>query len=318
MAQTTNPDPYKVLGVSRSASESEIKKAYRKLVTKLHPDRNPGDAEAERRFKEVSAAYEVLGNKEKKALYDEFGDVALNPGFDADKARKFKDAFGGFGGGGGFNGGGFQSAGYPGGFQSAGFDAGGGFQDILSQLFGAGGRAGPRPRRGADLRAEISVDFMTALQGGTRTLRVGSETIEMTIPAGVKDGQKIRLSGLGEEGFQGGPKGSLVVKIHVGKHPVFRREGDDIHRDLPVSVLEALRGGPVGVKTPDGEVELTLPAGARSGKALRLRGLGAPKSGSGRGDLYVHIEVQVPESSPEAIELAEKLEKLYRKPVRDS
>lgn len=308
-------DPYTTLGVSRSASEKDIKKAYRKLAGKYHPDRNPDNKQAEQTFKEINAAYDVLGNKDKRKLYDEFGESSTSSNFDADKARRFKDAFGGFGGGG-------QSAGgngFFGNFQNAAGGFGGGVEDLFSRVFSGGARSAPRqgPQKGADRSSKLSVDFLKALKGGEMTIRTGGETLDVNIPAGVKDGQKIRLRGLGAEGLFGGTRGDLVVTIEVEPHPTFRREGDDIHVDVNVTLRELIEGDKINVFTPEGTLELKVPAGSQNGRKLRLRGLGAPRKGSERGHLYVHLNATLPESSdPKLIELARQMDAFYSKPVR--
>ena len=289
-------DPYQTLGVTRSASHDEIKRSYRKLAQKLHPDRNEGNATAEQRFKRVNSAYEVLGNKEKRELYDEFGAASLQSGFDARRARNAGAQF--FGGGSPFGG--------PG---------QGNFQDLLSQMFSGGS---PRPRAGADREITLSVDLIAAIKGIARTIRCAGETIEISVPAGVRDGQKIRLTGLGEPGHAGGPRGNLVVAINIPPHPSFERREDDVYSDLPVTVREAIMGAELVASTPDGPVEVRIPPGSQTGRQLRLRGLGAPARGGARGDFYLKVAIQVPRGEdPRLLELATELEAFYQGPVRD-
>ena len=297
-------DPYKVLGVPRGADEKQIKKAYRKLAHKYHPDRNAGNKNSEATFKSVNAAYEVLGDKEKRKLYDEFGAASLQSGFNADQARQYGNMFGGMGGMGG------------------GFGGAAGFEDIFSRLFsGGGGRGHGRPtaRRGADVASHLKIDFLTAVKGGQRAIRIGGETLEIDIPAGVKTGQKIRLAGRGEPGSFGGPNGDLKIEISVTDHPLYKRKGDDIHFDVPVTMLELVAGAPVNVEVPDGSIELNVPAGSQNGRKLRVKGLGVPKRDGSRGNLYIHLNLVLPESDdPRLLECARELDKLYKKSPRSS
>ena len=317
-------DLYEVLGVAKTASQDEIKTEFRKLARKFHPDMNPGDKAAERRFKEISAAHNVLSDPEKRKLYDDFGEAALHSGFDAKKAREWKERGGG---------------GFPGGFGGGdGFDwteaAGGGggvrFEDLFSDLFGGrtapggfggGGfrrRGGPAP--GEDVQAELELDFLTALKGGATKIHLeglAHDTVSINVPAGVKDGQRLRLAGLGAPGVRGGPAGDLYVRIHVAKHPLFERDGDDLSLDVPITVGEALCGATITFPTPpSGSVDLKVPAGTPSGKRFRLRGLGVSSS-RGKGDLYARVVVQVPtKHTHEAKELAKKLDAFYERDVR--
>jgi len=348
-------DLYKVLGVDKKASADEIKKAYRKLARENHPDQNPGNKEAEERFKAVSAAYDVLGDPDKRKEYDRGGMFAGgNP---------------------------FAGAGGPGG---APFDAAG-FGDIFSQMFGGGAgptRAGrPRPERGRDLEAEVNLGFDQSLAGvqvpltlttpgdcgtchgtgarpgtspkvcpncqgrgvesegqglfsisqpcmlchGTGTVIEdpcgtcgGSGQVEKTkklkvnIPAGVKEGSRVRIAGRGEPGRNGGPDGDLYVITHVSPSPVFRRKGDNVEVEVPLTVTEQLLGAEVEVPTLDGKKKLRVPAGTRHGTVQRLRGEGPPRLGSSgaRGDIHYRFVVDVPkELTDEQSELVEKLSK---------
>lgn len=321
-------DLYEVLGVSKNASQAEIKKAYRELTRKYHPDRNPGDKQAEERFKEVSTAYEVLGDEEKRKLYDEFGEISLTQGFDPERARAYKQARQGFGAGpgSGYGGGGFS-----------GFDFGDfgqaretSFDDLLSRLFGGGrvrvedfgpaGAGGRRTirRRGRDIAGEIHVDFMDALRGTTVALRVeGSDgkakTLDVKVPPGIDDGAKLRLRG---QGGPGDPPGDILLTVHVRPHPFLERDGKNLHMDLPVTALEAYRGGPIDVPTPWGEVTLKLPAGSQGGQTLRLRGKGVHAK-DGDGDLLVTLVIRMPPPGDEV--LLQRLEALQsnENPRRD-
>ncbi|WP_266221043.1 DnaJ C-terminal domain-containing protein [Paraliomyxa miuraensis] len=295
-------DLYQHLGVSRTASADEIKKAYRKLTRQYHPDRNPGDAEAEERFKDVSTAYEVLGDADKRTLYDEFGEVSLTQGFDPDKARAYARArqggFGGFGGG----------FGSEAGFSDFGEARATSFEDLLSALFRGGPGPGgaprrPTARRGADVSGEITVSLMDALHGVSVPLRIDmggqARTLDVKVPQGVPDGGKLRLRG---QGGPGQPAGDVILTVHVRPHEHMRREGHDLHLRLPVSAYEAYRGGAIeSVPTPWGPVTLKLPAGAQNGQKLRLRGKGVQVPGRDAGDLYITLDVRMPAGGNERL-----------------
>lgn len=285
-------DLYAVLGVSRTASADELRTEYRKLARKLHPDVNPGDKAAEARFKEVSAAYGVLSDEKKRKLYDEFGDVALQAGFDEEKAEQLR-RMGGLGAGG---------TPFDFGSWSQSFGGEAGFEDILGNIFG--GRFGRRgPRRGADVQAEVEIDLPLAVRGGPTTLTIpGRGRIDVKIPEGASDGQTLRLQGLGQEGEPGAPAGDLYLRLHVAAHASYRREGDDLHVDVPISIVEAVRGGKVSFPAPTGEVSLKVPPGTQSGQSFRLRGLGARGRGGEKGNLYARVVVVLPEGSPEKLE----------------
>jgi molecular chaperone DnaJ len=327
-------DYYEVLGVARTATEAEIKKAYRKLAMQHHPDRNPGDTAAEESFKEAAEAYAVLADADKRAAYDRFGHAGVNQGasqgFDPSIFSDFGDIFGG-----------------------------------LGDIFGfGGGRSSRGPRRGADLRYDLEITFEESATGTETSLRIpreetcetcrgsgaaagsGPETcpqcrglgqvryqqgfftvartcgqcrgagriiakpcptcrgngrvtqerqLTVKIPAGIATGQRIRATGEGEHGSQGGPPGDLYIIVHVAEHPVFRREDDDLHCELSIGFPTMALGGSVKVPTLDGEESLTIPEGTQSGSTFRIRGKGVPNvSGRGKGDLYVSVKVAVP------------------------
>ncbi|MCB9616982.1 MAG: J domain-containing protein [Sandaracinus sp.] len=276
-------DFYKALEVSRAASADEIKKAYRKLARDLHPDRNPGDSAAEERFKAVAEAYGVLSDPKKKALYDEFGEIGLRDGFDPEVARRVGAA-----GPTGFGGGGFGFDPFGGG-GGVGFDV----EEILRQARGRTAR-----QRVRDVEAELRLDFLEALRGGEHELHIGAppeqRRLKVRIPAGIRDGEKLRLRGQGSVGRRGAPPADLVLTIRVRSHPDVWYEEDGLHLRLPVRPLEAYDGAKVGVSTPQGNVTVRIPPGSRSGQTLRLRGKGASRRGSEPGDLFVHLELQVP------------------------
>lgn len=297
-------DFYAVLGVSKGADGTEIKKAFRKLARKLHPDHNPGDPKAEAKFKEVGEAYAVLSDPDQRQQYDQLRAMTGGPRFSAGTGRGgganggFEDLFGGmFGGAGGGSGGRVRYS------QPGAAGAGGaGFEDILGGLFGgAGGASGGagggyrQPRSGVDLAATTTLPFRQAVEGSTVTLGVESRNVTARIPAGVHDGQKIRLRGKGRPGEQGGPAGDLVVTVRVTPHPVFSLDGINLRLTLPVSFDEAALGATVTVPTFDGEtVRLRVPEGTPSGRVVRVRGKGITTA-KGVGDLLVTVQVVVPQ-----------------------
>ncbi|MGE0665588.1 MAG: DnaJ C-terminal domain-containing protein [Sphingomonadales bacterium] len=278
-------DPYKVLGVARDASQDAIRKAYRKLAKEAHPDLNPGDKKAEERFKAVSAAYDIVGDADKRARFDR-GEIdasgAERPP-QQDFYRQYADADGGFR---------YQS--------SAGFEDFADFSDLFSQMFqrggGQAGARGPRPMRGQDMRYQLSVDFLDAVNGATRRVTMpDGKTLDISIPPGTRTGQTLRLKGKGMPGANGAPDGDALVDVQVSRHPVFERDGDDIVVELPISIDEAVLGGKVPVATITGKVNLTIPKGASTGQVLRLRGKGVP-AGKNRaaGDQRVTLKIVMP------------------------
>ena len=285
-------DLYSVLGVSRSASQQEIKKAYRKLAQKLHPDKNPGAA-SDQRFKEVTTAYEVLGDDKRRKLYDEFGEVSMRPGFNEEAARAAK-SFGGFPGGGGGRVH-FDLGDMFGGAAGAGGPAAGGIGDLFGDLFN---RRPPRSRgqRGHDITSTVKIGFADAVRGTTLRLTTAgsSEAITVRIPAGADDQSRVRVRGKGGAGIGGAPPGDLLLTLDVEPHPHFTRSGDDLNLDLPITIGEAFRGAQVVVPTPHGDVKLTVPKGAQSGQKLRLRGKGVKRKDKPAGDLYVRFLVTYP------------------------
>ena len=301
-------DFYGVLGVSRDASPEQIKKAYRQLAKELHPDRNPDNKEAEERFKDVSAAYTVLSDVEKRKLYDEFGEMGLREGFDPESYHAATQGAAGFGG---FDFGDIFGAAARG--QRAG-GQGGHFEFNLEDLLGGagGGRGGyvRVPRKGADLRSEVTVDFREAVLGCTRELSLrsdeGDRTLKVRIPAGVRNQGKIRLRGQGGQGSQGGPRGDLVLEVKVRKHPYFSMRGKQLHVKVPVTPLEAYAGTKVNLPTPEGMVQLSIPPGSKNGSKLRLRGKGIQPKDKPRGDLIAHLEIVLPKGRDDQVEEALK------------
>ncbi len=352
-------DYYSVLGVKKDTPTDQIKKAYRKLARKYHPDVNPGNKEAEEQFKRISQAHDVLSDPEKRKIYDEFGEEGLRAGFDPETERQYrqwKQSGGGV----------RKGAGGPGAEYTYSFDPESGrysgFEDVFRDIFGAGGPSAPRgPARGSDIESSLEIDFLTAIKGATTRVTIqkpqscpkcggtgriyagtdsvcsackgtgqtrvaqgpfnftqtcpqcggtgrsgeicsecrgsgvvpASETIDVSIPAGVGDGSRIRLAGKGEPGPQGGPPGDLYIVTRVRPHPVFKREGDNLQLDLPVKISEAMNGADVTVPTPDGPVQLKIPPETRSGQRLRLKGKGVPNLKTKvSGDMYVTVRVQ--------------------------
>jgi len=317
-------DFYAILGVARTATADEIKKAYRKLARKHHPDLNAGNKQAEERFKEISVAHDVLTDPEKRKLYDEFGMEGLQAGFDAARTREYKrwaESGQGFS---------FRPEGPAGGFGFGGFEGRRrraaeeerSFADIINEMFGAS--AAPPTARGQDLEHTVEVDFLDALRGtqlpvtvrrpapcpqcdgtGRQGMRAcnrcgGTGSIEqrerltVKIPPGVADGSRVRVRGKGGVG-RGAAAGDLFFVVKVRPHPLLRRDGKDLTIEVPVTVGEAIRGASIVVPTPDGSVRLKVPRGSQSGQRLRLAGRGVPDpKGGPPGDLYVRLMVQVP------------------------
>ena len=311
---TTKRDYYEVLGVDRNASEEEIKKAFRQLARKYHPDVNKDDPQAEAKFKEINEAYEILGDPQKRAAYDQFGHAGTDP--------NFNPGAGGFGGFGGFGDFGFEGVG-----------------DIFDMFFGGGGRRRRTgPERGADLRYDLSISFEEAAFGTKKTIKVPrlelcpechgnlakpgtpvetcpvckavetpcptcsgqgrvrrTREIDVTIQAGVDTGSKLRLAGEGEAGIRGGGYGDLYIVIHVKPHPIFQRQEDDVISEARIGIAQAALGATIDVPTLDGEVELRIPEGTQTGTVFRLKGRGIPHlRGHGRGDHHVQVKVEIP------------------------
>ena len=307
-------DFYEVLGVSKGADEREIKKAYKRLAMKYHPDRNQGDAGAEEKFKEVKEAYEILTDPQKRAAYDKYGHAGVDPSMGA--------GAGGFGGG--------------------GADFGDIFGDVFGDIFGGGGRRQQRASRGADLRYNMELSLEEAVRGVSKEIKVptlvgcdechgsgakagtqpqtcptchGSgkyipdpcrnckgtgrvqttKTLAVKIPAGVDEGDRIRLSGEGEPGVNGGPSGDLLITITVRPHELFRREGTSVLCEAPITFAQAVLGAELEIPTIDGKVKYDLPEGTQSGTTFRLKGKGIPElNGRGRGDQYVTVYIETP------------------------
>lgn len=271
-------DPYRILGVDKSASAEEIKAAYRKLAKQLHPDLNPGDRAVEQKFKEVSQAYDILGDAEKRKRFDR-GEIDAS-------GQQTASAHPGSG---------FYRA-YAGGREGSKysrFEFGPEFdvEDLVSDLFGR-----KQARRGADVSYAIKVDFLEAILGAKKRLRLAEgKTLDVSLKPGSEDGQTLRLKGQGKPGRGGGPAGDALIAIEVSPHPIFTRQGRDIHLELPVGLKEAALGASVQVPTVHGKVALKIPANSSSGRTLRLKGKGVPgANGQPAGDQYVTLKIVLP------------------------
>lgn len=284
-------DYYQILGVSRSASKDEIKRAFRKLAAKHHPDRNPDDKAAEERFKEINEAYTVLQDDEKRKFYDQYGTADGVPPFaggnfsgrvNPEDVAGFSDFF--------------QTLFGSGGFRTV--RTGSGFTDDPFERFGSA--AGLR-----NLEAELEIDLLTAYHGGTRTVTLQGQRLDVTIPKGARDGSRLRLRGQAPGG------GDVMLRLKLAQHPTFTLDGDTVRVTVSVPDYRAVLGGTVRVPTLDGDVEMSLPKGTQSGRVLRLRGQGWPKRGGGRGDAYAEIQVMIPtQPSSRQLELYENLRAL--------
>jgi len=262
-------DPYKILGVPKSASSEEIRSAYRKLAKQLHPDANPNDAAAENRFKQVSNAFRILSDPEKRARFDR-GEIDAN-GEEIAPHHHFRSGHTG--------------------------RRSGEFTDIFSDLFNDFGNASSRQQRGNDLTASLDVDFATSATGGSQRIHLpDGRKVDVKIPAGVEDGKVLRLSGQGQKIPQGGKSGDLLITLAIRPHRWFHRDGDNIRLDLPVSIQEAALGGKVRVPTLTGPVDVKIPQNSTSGTLLRLKGRGISGKGRAAGDQIVRLQVDVPDN----------------------
>jgi DnaJ-class molecular chaperone len=286
---------YQVLGVSKSATDDEISKAYRKLARQYHPDLNPNDPKAKEKFQKLQEAFEVLSNPEKRKIFDQFG---VSP----DKMGQGPTGSDGFQ----WNGGGGRSP-------FGGFSGGDGFggmnlDEILKQMMGGGGagtesfkrgNATHQPKRGDDVESSIVVRFQIAIEGGTQELKIRQadgklHKIELKIPSGIESGKKIRLRGQGKQGANGGKAGDLLVTVNVAPDQSFRRDGDNLYVTVPVTLKEAVLGAKIDVPSPKGTVSIKVPVGSTSGTKLRIKGFGVPRKNNERGDLYAELSVSLP------------------------
>ena len=291
---------YDTLGVAKTASADEIRKAYRKLARAHHPDVNPGDAAAEAKFKKIAAAYDVLSDEKKRKAYDEFGEESLQGGFDPDKAREYKR---------------WQASRQQ---RASSFgDEQGPIDFDFSDFFG--GRAQPRgPMRGGDLHASVEIDLRQAIEGTEMQADLpGHGSVRIRIPKGADTGSTLRVPGKGSPGRNGGPPGDLVIETIVRPHPVFRRDGLDLHVTLPLTLAEAYNGASVEVPTFDGPVKLKIPPRTQQHARLRLRGKGVARKDE-RGDLFVEVDVRMPDRADAALSAAlAAADALYSRPVRE-
>jgi curved DNA-binding protein len=301
-------DYYKILGVDRKASADEIKKAYRKLAVKYHPDKNPNNKAAEEKFKEMNEAYEVLSNAEKRKKYDELGENwnqyqqqgGREENFDWSKWQ---------------NAGGRQRQNtYTSGEDI--FGNGGDFSDFFSNIFGGTqqqGRRTKQARKGNDLEAELSISLEEAYTGTSRQLETDGEKLQIKIKPGVKEGQMLRLKGKGGHGMNNGPRGDVFIRVHVEAHSHFERKEDDLYCEIPVELYTAILGGKALIRTLKGNIRIDIAKETESGKTLRLKGMGMPKFGKENefGDLYAKVKILIPKNiSPEETELFERLSQI--------
>jgi DnaJ-class molecular chaperone len=296
-------DLYSVLGVAKTATPEDVTKAYRKLAKKLHPDLNPGDKAAEEKFKKITAAYDIIGDEEKRGRYDR-GEIDAS-GQERPQQHYYREYAGGE------DGARYRSA--------AGFEDIGAFSDLFGDLFGERGgmRGGGRGRRfsmrGPDAQYRLDVDFLDAVNGTkTRITLPDGGTLDVTIPAGVTDGQVLRLKGKGNPGIGEGEPGDALIEVRVRPHPAFKREGDDILVEVPITIDEAVLGGKIEVPTIGGRVFATVPPGSNTGQTLRLKGRGI-KSKSGAGDQLVKLSIVLPERIDEDLKgFAERWREAHR------
>ncbi|MBV8328808.1 J domain-containing protein [Chryseobacterium sp.] len=293
-------DYYKILGVDKSATQDDIKKAYRKLARKLHPDLNPDDKEAERQFKELNEANEVLSNPENRAKYDKYGEHWKH-GEEYEKAQQQQRQY-------------QQQNNYNGGYSGADFGEGEDFSDFFQSMFGGAGGFGKSSRgsasgkfKGQDVQAELTLNLRDAAKTHPQTFEINGKKVRITIPAGVYDGQQIKLKGHGNPGFNGGPQGDLYITFNIPVDPDFERIGDDLKTKVTIDLYTAVLGGDVKVHTLDGSVSLKVKPGTQNGMTVRLKGKGFPvyKKDGHHGDLFVTYEVKLP------VNLTDKQKELF-------
>lgn len=314
-------DYYKTLGVSRNASQDDIQQAYRKLARKYHPDMNPGDKTATKKFQEVQAAFDVLNDPQKREMYDRYGSSFETMGAGGPRGAAWSAGPGG--GPGGFH---FEDIDFSQFFGDRfGVEPGVDPSDIFSQFRRTAGRAGRRPsarRRGADVHSEVQIPFVTSIQGGEVQLELRhpsgeSRTITVKIPAGIEDGKKIRLRGQGEPAPGGGNPGDLLLTVRVAPHACFQRRGNHLHVRVPVTLSEAALGAKIDLPTPWGTVSLRIPAGTSGGTKLRVKGHGARPQKAPAGDLFAEVQIVLPKQLDDASqEMIRRLEQHYPEDLR--
>jgi DnaJ-class molecular chaperone len=281
-------DPYTTLGVKKDATQDDIQKAYRRLAKKLHPDLNPGNKVAEDKFKEISAAYDLLSDPDKRGRFDR--EEIDASGTERPRQQYYRDFADREGWSTYTNNAGFADFDY------------GGAEDILSEILGREGRAGRR-RRGQDVRYHLDRSFLDAINGGKQSIILpDGSTLDVNIPPGTRDGQILRLKGKGRPGFGDGPPGDALIEISVLPHPYFTRKGDDIYLDLPISLKEAVLGAKVMVPTPTGAVTVSVTKWSNTGRVLRLKGRGVPRPDGSKGDQYLTLKLMLPQKPDPALE----------------
>ncbi|WP_456408966.1 DnaJ C-terminal domain-containing protein [Caldithrix abyssi] len=315
-------DYYEILGVSKTASAEEIKKAYRKLAAKYHPDKNPGDKQAEEMFKQINEAHSVLTDPEKRKLYDRYGENWKQFEQMDEKTRQQYEKYQQYQQQQRYN---FAGSGNNGHYEFAFGDIfgdafGGGFGDDIFGAFFGGRKRSPfgsdyaqsYAMPGQDVHAELEISLEEAYHGTTRLFKINDQTIKLKIKPGTKDGQILKLKGKGNPGINGGPNGDLLITVRLKPHPVFTRSGDDLHMELPIDLYTAVLGGSAQIQTLKGKVKVNIPAESNNGKIIRLPGLGMPKDASKTrfGDLYIKLNVQIPQN------LSEKEKQLFRELAR--
>ena len=300
-------DYYKILGVERNATTDDIKRAYRKLAVKYHPDKNPGNKEAEEKFKEINEANEVLGDAEKRKKYDALGTSYKNYQRSGGTAEDFDWSE-------------WRSAG-NGGFEHEDIFSGGSFSDFFESIFGGENngfktRSSRKPRKGSDYNAETDISLEEAYHGTNRRMDINGHILQINIKPGVKDGQVLRLKEKGGAGINGGPKGDIFITLHIPEHPHYTRKGNDLHCDIPVELYTTILGGKQVVRTLKGNLRIDIPKETENGEVLRLKGMGMPVFGKANefGDLYAKVKVLVPKNlTPRELELFKELANIHNK-----